>query len=267
MQAGPSALQLGTSGAPAQHSMSTDATPTSSSRKRAHKAIKGLGTGLPSRPGPRPGTTKQLPSTSRPSRPSTEPHHPSSTAQTANGSTNAGEQDTVEVIPTTAEAPQTAAETLRLARGVQLPAPLAQPGSMFTPQSGSGQVAQEASFAELSQLMSQAGRSTDAGSTVAAARPQGFDPSTMMSQLMGQPGVGSGGSSGVMMDMVNRLMQSPGVQQLAEQMAGNQASGPASGPGATGGLDLGSMMQQMMPMVSQVRVQLHVTVACGKLGS
>ena len=64
------------------------------------------------------------------------------------------------------------------------------------------------------------------------------------------------------MDMIGQMVQSPAMQQLAGQMFGEErqqgvgASGGNlgnRGPGPNaGGADLGAMMQQMMPMVSQV---------------
>lgn len=54
------------------------------------------------------------------------------------------------------------------------------------------------------------------------------------------------------MGMLNQMMQSPALQQMAEQLADGHM-GSEGGSAQASGPDLGSIMQQMMPMVSQVR--------------
>lgn len=90
----------------------------------------------------------------------------------------------------------------------------------------------------------------------ASASPMGG----LMGQLMSQMG-GSGGSGGGLMDMVGRMAQSPAMQQLAEQLfSGEGAEGEPGGEssqqgggGPDSGPNMGAIMQQMLPLVSQVR--------------
>lgn len=68
--------------------------------------------------------------------------------------------------------------------------------------------------------------------------------------LAGQ--AGNQGNAGGLMGMLNQMMQSPALQQMAEQLADGHM-GSEGGSAQASGPDLGSIMQQMMPMVSQVR--------------
>lgn len=101
-----------------------------------------------------------------------------------------------------------------------------------------------------------------------------FDPASVMSQVLNSPalnGLLSGvsqqtgvGSPDVLRNMLGQLTQSPAmmntVNQIARQMddqhLGNMFSGlggggQGGGGGGGGGFDLSSMIQQMMPIVSQ----------------
>lgn len=86
-----------------------------------------------------------------------------------------------------------------------------------------------------------------------------------MTQMLGQLGGGAGATpasgaasqgegaaGGGLMDMVQRMAQSPALHQMAEQvMSGAQGQGEDTP-------NLGGIMQQMMPMVAQVRVPCHL---------
>lgn len=87
--------------------------------------------------------------------------------------------------------------------------------------------------------------------------PQGMGG---LGQLLGQVSraaapsrgqAGNQGNAGGLMGMLNQMMQSPALQQMAEQLADGHM-GSEGGSAQASGPDLGSIMQQMMPMVSQM---------------
>ena len=76
-------------------------------------------------------------------------------------------------------------------------------------------------------------------------------PATPMDPLASLLG-GAGGGGAPLMDMVSQMAQSPAFASMAGQMMGQMAGGSGSDSGGDGVPDLGGMMEQMMPMVSQM---------------
>ncbi|WCJ44324.1 Ubiquitin-like superfamily protein [Euphorbia peplus] len=113
------------------------------------------------------------------------------------------------------------------------------------------------------------GRNLQSGPFGQQNSASGLDAADMMSQVMQSPalngllagvsGQNGVGSPNVLRDMLQQLTQNPQVmntvgqiaQQVENQGLGNMFSGLGGGQGG-GGLDLSRMMQQMMPVVSQV---------------
>ena len=97
-------------------------------------------------------------------------------------------------------------------------------------------------------------RKPQGGAPVQEITPVGgavASPATPMDPLASLLG-GAGGRGAPLMGMVSQMAQSPAFASMAGQMMGQMAGGSGSDSGGDGVPDLGGMMEQMMPMVSQM---------------
>lgn len=95
---------------------------------------------------------------------------------------------------------------------------------------------------------SMAQRQTLAGTPREGAIASPAAPMDPLASLLG--GGGAGGPD--IMGMVSQMAQSPAFASMAGQMMGQMAGGSGSDSGGDGVPDLGGMMEQMMPMMSQM---------------